>query len=120
MTVLVTGLTLGPMLGAGHYGKVYLANDPVHGQVAAKVMEHRPGEPDHEWHARRDGLLREAQRLSAATHRNVVQVYGCMAAPDGESICFTMRVCPGGSLQAAFDQGPMKLSAVRKVATDVT
>jgi serine/threonine protein kinase len=120
MTVLVTGLTMGPMLGAGHYGKVYLANDPVHGQVAAKVMEHRPGEPDHEWHARRDGLLREAQRLSAATHRNVVQVYGCMAAPDGESICFTMRVCPGGSLQAAFDQGPMKLSAVRKVATDVT
>lgn len=120
MTILVAGLTLGPMLGAGHYGKVYTANDPVHGQVAVKVMEHQPGEPDLDWHVRRDGLLREAQRLSAATHRNVVQVYGCMEAPDRESICFTMRLCPGGSLQAAFDQGPTKLSKVRKIATEVT
>ena len=120
MTVLVTGLEIGALLGAGHYGEVYLAKDPVHGQVAAKVMSRLPGEPDHKWHPRRNGLLQEAQRLSAATHRNVVQVYGCMAAQDGESICFTMKLCPGGSLQKAFDHGPTKLSGVRKVATEVT
>lgn len=120
MTVLVTGLEIETLLGAGHYGEVYLAKEPVHGNVAAKILSRLPGEPDQEWHSRRDGLLREAQRLSAATHRNVVQVYSCMAAPGGESICFTMKLCHGGSLQKAFDHGPMKLSDVRKVATEVT
>lgn len=120
MTTMVTGLVMGPKLGAGHYGEVFLATDPVHGEVAAKVLARLPGEPDAEWHPRRDGLLREAQRLSAATHRNVVQVHGSMAAPDGESICFTMALCAGGSLQAAFDHGPMCLPLVRKVATEVS
>jgi serine/threonine protein kinase len=120
MTVLVTGLQMGAMLGAGHYGEVYLAEDPVHGQVAAKILRRLAGEPDHEWHPRRNGLLQEAQRLSTATHRNVVQVYGCMAATDRESICFTMKLCVGGSLQKTFDHGPMKLSDVRKFATEVT
>src|SRR5271165_6524592 len=120
MTVFVTGLQMGAMLGAGHYGKVYLAQDPVHGQVAVKVLSRLAGEPDHEWYPRRNGLLQEAQRLSTATHRNVVQVYGCMGAPDGESICFTMKLCAGGSMQKAFDHGPMKLSDVRRIATEVT
>jgi eukaryotic-like serine/threonine-protein kinase len=120
MTVLVTGLQMGSMLGAGHYGEVYLAEDPVHRQVAAKVLSRLASEPDDEWHPRRNALLQEAQRLSTATHRNVVQVYGCMAAADGESICFTMKLCVGGSLLKAFDHGPMRLSDVRKVATEVT
>jgi eukaryotic-like serine/threonine-protein kinase len=120
MTVFVTGLQMGAMLGAGHYGKVYLAQDPVHGQVAVKVLSRLAGEPDHEWYPRRNGLLQEAQRLSTATHRNVVQVYGCMGAPDGESICFTMKLCAGGSMQKAFDHGPMTLSDVRRIATEVT
>lgn len=120
MTTLIAGLVMGPLIGAGHYGQVYLAEDPVHGQVAVKVLSRFPGEPDHEWYSRREGLLQEAQRLAAATHRNVVQVYSCMAAADGESIRFSMKLCPGGSLQKAFDQGPMMLSAVRKVATEVT
>ncbi|MBV9829560.1 MAG: serine/threonine protein kinase [Alphaproteobacteria bacterium] len=120
MTVLLTGLDIGQMIGAGHYGTVYRAIDPVHGPVAAKVMRRLDAELDCEWQRRRDGLLQEAQRLATATHRNVVQVYGCMADPGGESICFTMKLCPRGSLQNAFDQGPMKLSNVRKVATEVT
>ena len=37
MTVLITGLQMGPMLGAGHYGEVYLAEDPVHERIAAKI-----------------------------------------------------------------------------------
>jgi eukaryotic-like serine/threonine-protein kinase len=120
MTILVTGLEVGALLGAGHYGEVNLAKDPVHGQVAAKMMSRFAGESDDAWQTRRAGLLQEAQRLSAATHRNVVQVYGCMAAADGESICFTMKLCPGGSLQRAFDQGPLRLLDVRRVATEVT
>ena len=120
MTALVTGLVMGPKIGAGHYGEVFLATDPVHVEVAAKVLARLPGEPDEKWHPRRDGLLQEAQRMAAATHRNVVQVHGSGVAPDGESICFTMALCPGGSLQDAFERGPSLLATVRKVATEVT
>ena len=120
MTTYINGLVMGREIGAGHYGKVYLANDPVHGEVAVKVLSRFPGELDEKWYPRREGLLHEAKRLAAATHRNVVQVYGCMADADGESIRFSMKLCPKGSLQKAFDRGPMMLSAVRKVATEVT
>ena len=39
MTLLVTGLQMGAMLGAGHYGEVYFAEDLVHGPVAVKILE---------------------------------------------------------------------------------
>lgn len=120
MTEHVTWLELGAPLGNGHYGQVFSALDPVRGAVAVKVIARHPGEPDAQWFAKRDGALQEAQRLAAATHRNVVQVYGCMQDTAGESVRFTMALCMGGSLQASFDQGPMKVSTVRKVATDVT
>jgi serine/threonine-protein kinase len=39
--------------------------------------------------------------------------------PDGNSIRFCMAFCPGGSLQSAFEAGPMTLPAVRKASTEV-
>jgi eukaryotic-like serine/threonine-protein kinase len=69
MTILVTGLEMEQLLGAGHYGEVYLAKDPVHGHVAAKMMSRFAGEADDAWRARREGLLQEAQHLSAALQR---------------------------------------------------
>lgn len=120
MSVHVTWLSLGAKLGNGHYGEVFLAQDPVHGEVAVKVIARHPGEPDSEWLPKRDGALHEAQRLAAATHRNVVRVYSIMGDPAGENVRFTMKLCQGGSLQAIFDQGPMKLSRLRKAATEVT
>jgi len=117
---LVSNLAQGPRIGAGHYGEVYLAIDDVHGEVAVKVLTRLPEEDDSAWSQRRDGLLREARHLAAATHRNVVQVYQFLADDDGESIRFSMRLCRGGSLQDRFESGPMNLAAVRKVATEVT
>jgi eukaryotic-like serine/threonine-protein kinase len=99
MTILVTGLEIGALLGAGHYREVYLAKDAVHGHVAAKMMSRLAGESDNAWQARREGLLQEAQRLSAATHRNVVQVYGCMARSVGcRSTLLAVKVSIGAVL----------------------
>jgi eukaryotic-like serine/threonine-protein kinase len=119
MAGVVPELQLGKKLGNGHFGVVYLGQDSVHGRVAVKVLARQPGHSDTEWQAYKAGFLAEAQNLSKATHRNVVQVYHIEESPDGNSIRFCMAFCPGGSLQRAFEAGPMILPVVRKAATEV-
>lgn len=107
-------------LGAGAFGVVFMGEDAVHGDVAVKVVARRPGQTDGQWEKHRRSFLAEAQNLSRATHKNVVQVHKFTESEDGTSIKFCMAYCPGGSLQAAFERGPMTLPAVRKAATEVT
>ncbi len=106
-------------LGNGHFGEVFLGQDGVHGKVAVKVLARKPSHSDVEWQAYKASFLAEAQSLSKATHRNVVQVFHIEELPGGDSIRFCMALCPGGSLQSAFEVGPMTLAAVRKVGTEV-
>ncbi|WP_457337178.1 serine/threonine-protein kinase [Rhizobacter sp. P5_C2] len=119
MGTVIPQLKLGSKLGSGHFGDVFLGLDSVHGEVAVKVISHRVGESDGDWLARRAGLLAEAQHLSKARHENVVQVHSIHELPDGSSVRLCMAYCPGGSLQSAFDLGPMSLFQVRKVGTEV-
>jgi serine/threonine protein kinase len=116
---VVPVLRVGRKLGNGHFGTVFLGQDSVHGTVAVKVLARKPGQSDAEWLAYKTSFLAEAQNLSKATHRNVVQVYHIEELPDGESIRFCMALCPGGSLQTAFEAGPMTLPAIRKAGTEV-
>lgn len=120
MSAVVPALTIVSKLGNGHFGEVFLGTDCVHGRVAVKVLSREPSEGDAEWLKRKSGFLAEAQKLSKAKHRNVVQVYRIEELPDGNSIRFCMDFCPGGSLQSHFDAGPMSLFNVRKSATEVT
>jgi eukaryotic-like serine/threonine-protein kinase len=119
MASVVPALQLGRRLGNGHFGEVFLGHDSVHGQVAVKILARKPEHSDGEWQVYKASFLSEAQNLSKATHRNVVQVYHFEELPDGNSIRFCMAYCPGGSLQSAFEAGPMTLLAVRKVGTEV-
>lgn len=119
MSSVVPALLLGAKLGNGHFGEVFLGEDSVHGAVAVKVLARKPSHSDQEWLAQKIGFLAEAQHLSKARHRNVVQVYNIEELPDGNSIRYCMSYCPGGSLQAAFEAGPMPLLQLRKVATEV-
>jgi eukaryotic-like serine/threonine-protein kinase len=120
MASVVPPLHIGAKLGNGHFGEVFLGNDGVHGKVAVKVLARKPTQNDVDWLLFKAGFLAEAQHLSKARHRNVVQVYHIEELPDGNSIRFCMAFCPGGSLQQIFDVGPMSLLAVRKVATEVS
>jgi serine/threonine-protein kinase len=119
MTSLVSGLKIGRKIGSGHFGEVFLGEDEVHGEVAVKVLTRAMGESAGDWAKRKAGLLAEAQKLSRAKHPNVVQVYQILERDDGDSIQFCMAFCKGGSLLNAFEHGPMKISAVRKVGTEV-
>lgn len=120
MATVVPPLTLGRRLGAGAFGEVFEGQDSVHGRVAVKVMARAPGESAAEWQQRQAGLLAEAQRLSAAEHRNVVRVHSISEDAAGNSVHLCMAYCSGGSLQQAYEQGPLSLEKVRKIATDVT
>ncbi|MCW3474544.1 serine/threonine-protein kinase [Limobrevibacterium gyesilva] len=119
MVGVVPELQIGRRLGSGHFGVVFLGQDVVHGQVAVKVLARKPTQSDAEWQVFKTGFLAEAQNLSKATHRNVVQVYHIEELPDGNSIRFCMAYCPGGSLQSAFETGPKTLPTVRKAGTEV-
>lgn len=106
-------------IGNGHFGEVFMGEDEVHGRVAVKVLARKSIHTDLEWASYKASFLAEAQYLSRATHRNVVQVYHIVESEDGNSIQFCMAFCPGGSLQSAFESGPMALHAVRKVGTEM-
>ncbi len=119
MAGFTSGLELGDQIGAGHFGKVFKGNDPAHGAVAVKVLSREAHHDDEAWDAYKSGALSEAQHLSKATHRNVVQVHHVLEGGGGNSVVICMAFCPGGSLQTKFEQGPMTLPAVRKAATEV-
>jgi serine/threonine-protein kinase len=119
-TSVIPPLQLLGKLGAGAFGEVFEGNDGVHGQVAVKVMSRSLTETAADWDKRKVGLLAEAQSLSAAAHRNVVRVHSVTEAAGGDSIHLCMAHCSGGSLQSAYEHGPLSLDAVRKIATEVT
>jgi serine/threonine-protein kinase len=114
-----SNLQLGVRIGGGFFGDVHAGQDEVHGNVAVKVLRQQRGESAADWQNRKDGLLREAQYLSQAQHANVVRVHGLLESETDDSILMVMAHCAGGSLQAPFDAGPMILSEVRRVSTDV-
>lgn len=119
MAGYIAHIAMGKHIGNGHFGDVYLANDPVQGQVAVKVIAKKVTDTDAEWHANRVEFLTEAQNLAAAAHPNIVPVYHLVQSPDGLSIQYCMKYCAGGSLQNAFEAGPLTLHKVRKVGTEV-
>ena len=119
MAGFISGLTIGTKLGNGHFGEVFEGQDPAHGKVAVKILRREGYHDDASWPAYKASYLAEAQYLSKATHRNVVQVHHVVEAPDGDSVVICMAFCPRGSLQTSFENGPMTLAGVRKVGTEV-
>lgn len=117
---LRSNLKLGQKLGNGHFGEVFAGTDDVHDEVAVKRLARLNGESDAEWLVRREGHLAEGRRLSEAEHANVVKVHSLLEDESSDAVLIVMERCPGGSLQAAFEQGPMMLSDVRRYVTQVT
>lgn len=115
----VARLDIGAQIGQGFFGAVHRAVDPVHGDVAVKIISQKAGQTDAHWNADKAEFLREAQHLAAAEHPNIVPVYHLGETPDGRSIRYCMKLCNGGSLQTPYEAGPMMLSDIRRIGTDV-
>jgi serine/threonine-protein kinase len=114
-----SGLKLGPRIGHGFFGDVFEAEDSIHGKVAVKVPRRFENEPDAAWKARKACLVEEGQRLSKADHQNVVRVYYHDRDPQTNDVRLVMQFCEGGSFQERYEQGPIPLPEVRKIATDI-
>lgn len=119
MSKLHSDLQIGNKLGSGAFGQVHVGQDPALGQVAVKILKRKPNWDKQKWDAWKASFLAEAQNLSRATHDHVVKVHGILEAEDGESAMICMAHCSGGSLQEPFERGPIPISSVRKVGTDV-
>jgi serine/threonine-protein kinase len=123
--VFYSKVKLGDKIGSGFFGDVYHGTDPAHGPIAVKVVTREralpPGDvqDDAKWAIRKEAIHKEAQFLSQATHRNVVQVHSVIETLDGNAVQICMAYCPGGSLEAIYDKGPMTLPAARKFTTEV-
>ncbi|SDS62425.1 serine/threonine-protein kinase [Pseudomonas rustica] len=117
MNKVVGKLKLEKIIGKGYFGEVFLGEDSVHGQVAIKVLSRALAKTDEEWQGLKSAFLTEAQHLSKANHRNVVQVHSI--EEDDDSIRFSMAYCKGGSLQSLHEKGSITISQVRKFGIDV-
>jgi eukaryotic-like serine/threonine-protein kinase len=119
MADYVSALTIGAKIGNGHFGEVFHGVDPAHGNIAVKVLSREAHQDDARWQLYKGSSLNEAQNLSKATHRNVVQVHHVVEGDGGNSIVICMEYCAGGSLQKKFEAGPMSLRALKKAATEI-
>lgn len=119
MMKFTSDLVVGDKIGDGHFGEVFKGTDPAHGEVAVKVLSREAHQDDAAWKIFKKGALNEAQHLSRGKHNNVVQVHHVVEGHGGNSVVICMEYCPGGSLQAKFEEGPMTISATKKVATEV-
>jgi serine/threonine protein kinase len=112
-------LALGAKIGEGFFSDVHEGTDNVHGKVAVKVLRQLPFESANQWLTRKEALLAEAQNLKAAEHENVVRVHALVRAEADDRLHLVTEFCDGGSLQSAHEHGPMAISDVRTILTDV-
>lgn len=119
MTNFLSGLSYDRKLGEGAFGQVFSGRDAAHGEVAVKVLSRKDEWDDADWDAWKKSFLAEAQNLSRATHPHVVKVHYIAEAEDGRRVVICMDFCSGGSLQSAYELGPMTIGCVRKISTDV-
>ncbi|MES2903034.1 MAG: serine/threonine-protein kinase [Pseudomonadota bacterium] len=115
---LLSKLTIGSFVGAGHFGHVHEGDDPVHGKVAVKQIGRKAGDDDAQWDARKAGAQEEAQNLKKAQHRNVVTVHHYVEDDTDELILYVMEFCEGGSLAKPYEAGPISIDEMRSIATD--
>jgi serine/threonine-protein kinase len=112
------GCVIHDLIGVGGFGQVFKGTDHVHGLVAVKTFEKEVGDDDDTWHERKSDMLNEGRRLKDAEHDNVVRVFRVIASNDGSAVGLVMEFCGGGSLQPAFEAGPMRFQDIRDVLSD--
>lgn len=104
-------------IGAGSFGRVFLADHPLHGRVAVKRLDRGPAESDVAWTARKATLLNEGHLLKAAEHPNIVRVLEVGESPDSNAILLVMELCEMGSAESLYKRGPSPIRRVRRILT---
>jgi len=111
--VLAGRFELGPVLGSGGMGTVYLAFDRTVGErVALKVLNAGTGDP-----ARSAQFVQEVRLARRITHRNVVRTHDIVELDTGWAL--SMEYVEGMSLAALMRRGPLPLPAALGIARQI-
>jgi len=110
----IKGYELREILGAGGFGAVYRAHQPVIGrEVAIKIiLPHYANHPDF---IRRFEV--EAQVIARLEHPHIIPLYDYWRDPDGAYL--VMRYLRGGSLRRRLDAGPLNLLEASSILDQV-
>ncbi|MGA2213464.1 MAG: serine/threonine-protein kinase [Bryobacteraceae bacterium] len=101
-------------LGAGGRGEIYKARDArLNRMVAVKVLA--PGKIRDPTGRRR--FIQEAQAASALNHPNIITIYDIL--PDGDTQYMVMEFVSGKTLQQLLSAGPLPVSQVLQLATQM-
>jgi WD40 repeat protein/serine/threonine protein kinase len=107
---VIKGYELREQLGAGGFGEVYLAYQPlIKREVAVKVI--LPRYANHPEFIRR--FEAEAQLVAHLEHIHIVPLYDYWREPDGAYL--VMRYLRGGSLRTLLKQGPISLETAAHI-----
>jgi WD40 repeat protein/transcriptional regulator with XRE-family HTH domain len=110
----IRGFALGERLGAGGYGVVYRAVQPlVEREVAVKII--LPQYADHPDFIRR--FEAEAQLVARLEHPHIVPLYDYWREPGVAYL--VMRLLRGGSLAAMLNSGPLPLDTTGQVVEQI-
>ena len=108
-------LVIGPLLGAGGMGQVYLARDTeLHRDVAVKVLP-RASAHDDEWRSR---FAREARVLASLNHPNIAQIHG-LAKDSDDTTALVMELVPGETLAERIARGPIAMDETLALAKQI-
>jgi serine/threonine-protein kinase len=111
--ILAGRFELGPVLGSGGMGTVYLAFDRAVGErVALKLLKGGPG--DAEISGR---IVQEVRLARRITHRNVVRTHDVVALNPGWAL--SMEYVEGMPLAALIQRGPLPVAAAAAIARQI-
>lgn len=97
---------IGPLLGEGGMGEVYLAEDTVLGrQVAIKLLKRHPGSTGFDQHFRH-----ERKVLAGLTHPNIARLYGSGTTAQGQAY-LVMECVEGTRLDHDCEQRGLDIDA---------
>ena len=109
---------LGPLLGRGGMGQVWLARDALlHRDVAVKEVTFPSSFTDGERRELRDRTLREARAAARFQHERVTTVYD-VVEQDGQP-WIVMEYVPSRSLAEWVQDGPLPVHRVVRIGLDV-
>lgn len=93
----ISDLQVGKHLGDGAFGAVFLCNDPVQGEVAAKHFYSNKFPSHAAWAIACDKALSEAKTLKALEHVNILKVHHVLKSDSDDEFLIVTEYCDDGS-----------------------
>lgn len=114
----IADLQLGKIIGSGSFGSVFLCQDQVHGQVAAKHFYANKFPTAAAWQDAKSKALNEAKFLKSLEHPNILKVYQVLETPADSEFLIVTEYCEAGSARDITKRDVVILKEVKGIIRD--